>query len=1097
MRALVILLFCVALSGAAGAREQAKGFLGAQLKDVTKGEADALGWESPRGAKIVKPVPGGPAEKAGLLADDILLSLDGVEVENTAGFIAAVSGKGPGAEVKLRLLRGGKEKRLVATLGARPVEQARAEPKEVPILQLDTGGHMAPIRGLAFTPDGKFIVSAGEDKAIRIWDWRAGKTVRTIRGQSGPGQEGKILAMALSPDGRWLAVGGLLANFDGSNHIEVGAIRLYDFASGELKALLKGHTAVVDGLAFSHDGRKLISGGGLGDFSAMIWDVETPALLHRLQGHRAQLHAVGFTPDGARAVTGSFDKTLRLWSVTDGTLLKEMTGHGDKVVALAVSPKDGGIASGDSSGEIRLWDSGSGAGASGKTGALKGVLASQGGLVGSLRFSPDGRLLLATCGYSGCNTTQRIYDAASGKELTTYAKHRNTVAASAFGADGSVVATGGGDNQEIHIWDPKTGETKAALKGIGQPSWAVGFANDGRGIAWGNKVVYDSPKPALSRGPLEIALRLPGADAALAQPGPAGSAEGWVRAKASAGVLSLQHRKGGDYGFDVVLDLLRDGKPSGVSIERGSTDGYAHRSYSFTPDGQQIVSGGMGGILTAYGLDGKKLGDFVGQEDDVWAVAASPDGRYLVSGSADQTVRLWNLNTRELLVTIFRGQDGEWVMWTPQGYYAGSPGADKIVGWQINRGTDKAADHVTAEQLRKHLNRPDIVAKAIQLASAEEAVRTSHGTQFKLSDLLARPAPRLRILSPAADSSVSAAGSAAVKIALGATPDPVTRIRVQVNGRQLDDFLPESGPKFEPGELSFTVPLAKGKNTIVITALNEIGWSKVQDGTLSLTNESAGDLDRRGTLYILAIGVSKYPGIAKLCYPKPSCDLAYTGEDAIAFADTMEQRLGALHTNVVRRVLVNEGKSDGTPTAANIINALGILARAQANDTVAVFLAGHGVNEGPNYRFLSTDAAKGDGMILPATVVPWYAIEEAVDGAKGRRLLFIDTCHSAGAYNQRLGNAAYYANILAYSSARWDQEALESAAFKHGLFTHALVEGLGGAADAGKTGHVDTAQLSDYLQRRVPELAKPFQREQNPQVFKGRDAEVYPLAAFK
>ena len=130
-------------------------------------------------------------------------------------------------------------------------------------------------------------------------------------------------------------------------------------------------------------------------------------------------------------------------------------------------------------------------------------------------------------------------------------------------------------------------------------------------------------------------------------------------------------------------------------------------------------------------------------------------------------------------------------------------------------------------------------------------------------------------------------------------------------------------------------------------------------------------------------------------------------------------------------------------------------------------------------------------------MVPWYAIEEAIDGAKGRRLLFIDTCHAAGAYNERLGNAAYYANILAYSSARWDQEALESSVFKHGLFTQALVEGLGGAADSTKSGRVDTVQLNGYLQARVPELAKPFQREQNPQFFKGRDAEVYPLAAFK
>ena len=208
MRALAVLLFCFCLSGAGRAQEQAKGWLGAELADVTKQEADALGWEGPRGAKLVKPVPGGPAEKAGLLPGDILLSADGVEAETVAGFIESVKGKAPGAEIKLRLLRGGKEKRLAVTLGARPVEQARAEPKDVPILQLDTGGHMALINGLAFTPDGKFLVSAGDDKVIRVWDWRAGKTVRTIRGRSGPGNEGKIYAMALSPDGRWLAVGG-------------------------------------------------------------------------------------------------------------------------------------------------------------------------------------------------------------------------------------------------------------------------------------------------------------------------------------------------------------------------------------------------------------------------------------------------------------------------------------------------------------------------------------------------------------------------------------------------------------------------------------------------------------------------------------------------------------------------------------------------------------------------------------------------------------------------------------------------------------------------------------------------------------------------
>jgi membrane-associated protease RseP (regulator of RpoE activity) len=257
MRALAIFLFCFALAGAPHAQQQAKGWLGVELKDITKEEADALGWESPRGAKVVKLVPGGPAEKAGLLAGDVLISVDGAEADNIAAFIAAVSGKAPNSEVKLRLLRGGKEKRLAVTLGARPVGQARTEPKEVPILQLDTGGHMALIRGLAFTPDGKYIVSAGDDKLIRIWDWRAGKTVRTIRGQSGPGGLGTLGAMALSPNGSWLAAGG---SFCSDKDFKSGdcreAIRLYDFASGELKALLTGHLNAVVGIAFSPDGNR-------------------------------------------------------------------------------------------------------------------------------------------------------------------------------------------------------------------------------------------------------------------------------------------------------------------------------------------------------------------------------------------------------------------------------------------------------------------------------------------------------------------------------------------------------------------------------------------------------------------------------------------------------------------------------------------------------------------------------------------------------------------------------------------------------------------------------------------------------------------------
>ena len=131
-------------------------------------------------------------------------------MEDKAGFEADLAAKAPGAEIMLSVRRGASEKRLAVTLGARPVEQARAAAEERPVLQLDTGGHMAIIKGIAFTPDGRQLVSASEDKTIRVWDLASGKTVRTIRGESAAGPAGKVYAMALSPDGKWLAAGGWL-----------------------------------------------------------------------------------------------------------------------------------------------------------------------------------------------------------------------------------------------------------------------------------------------------------------------------------------------------------------------------------------------------------------------------------------------------------------------------------------------------------------------------------------------------------------------------------------------------------------------------------------------------------------------------------------------------------------------------------------------------------------------------------------------------------------------------------------------------------------------------------------------------------------------
>jgi WD40 repeat protein len=199
----LFVLVCVLLIIDTAPAQEGKGWLGADVQDVTKAEADKLGWDTPHGAKLGVVASGSLAEKAGLKTGDIILSIDRIMVDTGSNLDAAVTSKHPGDEFRLQVLSGGRERYVMVTLAEQPKMQA-AQDQGGPLLMLDTGGHMALIQSLAFTPDGKQLVSAGDDKVIRVWDWQTGETVRTIRGQVG--RRGCNLRYGAVPG--WTLVGG-------------------------------------------------------------------------------------------------------------------------------------------------------------------------------------------------------------------------------------------------------------------------------------------------------------------------------------------------------------------------------------------------------------------------------------------------------------------------------------------------------------------------------------------------------------------------------------------------------------------------------------------------------------------------------------------------------------------------------------------------------------------------------------------------------------------------------------------------------------------------------------------------------------------------
>ena len=429
---LLVVAFAFLLSGAVFA-QQAAGWFGADVEDVTKAEADALQWDGPRGAKLGLVERNSPADKAGLKTGDIVVTVDRTEVDTALEFRAAIEGRRPGAEVRLRVISGGRERRVAVTLAERSRSQA-SDGSGGPILMLDTGGHMGKIDAVVFTPDGKHIISAGSDKVIRVWDWQAGKTVRTIRGQVGAGSEGKIYAMALSPDGRRLAAAGWMS----SGRARGSIIRLFDLLYGELRAPLNAHTNVVTSLAFSADGMKLLSGSA--DKTAILWNVaraDDARPSCAFVGHTGLVNGVGFGRNGEHVVTVSDDGTLKLWSTTSCNEVATLVGHKDKVVALALAPNRDLIASGGWDGEIRLWDA--------VTGRLRTSLGNQGSMVGALSFTPDGRKLISTCrGGPPCRTRpQIVWDVETRQRLKEPRHHDNIVVAADTSPRGDLVATAG------------------------------------------------------------------------------------------------------------------------------------------------------------------------------------------------------------------------------------------------------------------------------------------------------------------------------------------------------------------------------------------------------------------------------------------------------------------------------------------------------------------------------------------------------------------------------------------------------------------------------------------------------------------------------